>query len=321
VPDHKTGDSLNYAFIEFETQEAAEAAYEKMNNVIIDDRRIKVDFSQSAHKQWRQFNLQRRENQINKRREMARDMKSSGALSLSGPSSQVVGGNDYQREVTNKWAGTPGHSKEYSASVESKLGGFRDRKEGAGRGAGRGGRFDVQGSSGLGPGGRGMGAVVPAWKTEQRVKAEESARDTGPGPRHRDGVNPDARDGSGHNRGDRATEKRDRSTSRERDRHRRDRSALPPLDLSYGDWNMPDARAVDASFVFVNASFVFVQPGPETETGRGTEARITSGTEALSANETGLGTGIGNGPDQRTGIAIAIDAEMYRNSPVRRACA
>ena len=84
---------------------------------------------------------------------------------------------------------------------------------------------------------------------------------------------------------------------------------------------MPDARAVHAPFVFVHASFVFVQPGPETETGRGTEARITSGTEALSANETGLGTGIGNGPDQRTGIAIAIDAEMYRNSPVRRACA
>ena len=240
MPDHKTGDSLNYAFIEFETQEAAEAAYEKMNNVIIDDRRIKVDFSQSAHKQWRQFNLQRRENQINKRREMARDMKSSGAL--SGPSSQVVGGNDYQREVTNKWAGTPGHSKEYSASVESKLGGFRDRKEGAGRGAGRGGRFDVQGSSGLGPGGRGMGAVVPAWKTEQRVKEEESGRDTGPGPRHRDGVNTDARDGSGHNRGDRATEKRDRSTSRDRDLHRRDRSALPPLDLNYEKKNHPHPR-------------------------------------------------------------------------------
>ena len=213
-----------------------------MNNVIIDDRRIKVDFSQSAHKQWRQFNLQRRENQINKRREMARDMKSSGALSLSGPSSQVVGGNDYQREVTNKWAGTPGHSKEYSASVESKLGGFRDRKEGAGRGAGRGGRFDVQGSSGLGPGGRGMGAVVPAWKTEQRVKEEESGRDTGPGPRHRDGVNTDARDGSGHNRGDRATEKRDRSTSRDRDLHRRDRSALPPLDLNYEKKNHPHPR-------------------------------------------------------------------------------
>jgi len=64
IRDRKTGDSLNYAFIEFETQEAAEVAYEKMNNVIIDDRRIKVDFSQSAHKQWRQFNLGRRENQV-----------------------------------------------------------------------------------------------------------------------------------------------------------------------------------------------------------------------------------------------------------------
>ena len=66
IRDRKTGDSLNYAFIEFETQEAAEVAYEKMDNVIIDDRRIKVDFSQSAHHQWRQFNLGRREKQIEK---------------------------------------------------------------------------------------------------------------------------------------------------------------------------------------------------------------------------------------------------------------
>ena len=73
---------------------------------------------------------------------------------------------------------------------------------------------------------------------------------------------------------------------------------------------MADACAVHGSFVFVLASFVFVQPGPETETLRGREALIASGREALIANETGLGTGIGNGPDQRTGIAIAIDAEI-----------
>lgn len=57
IRDKKTGDSLNYAFIEFETTEAAEMAYEKMNNVVIDDRRIKCDFSQSAHQQWKQYKL------------------------------------------------------------------------------------------------------------------------------------------------------------------------------------------------------------------------------------------------------------------------
>ena len=34
---------------------ACEEAYFKMNNVLIDDRRIKVDFSQSVHHLWKQF--------------------------------------------------------------------------------------------------------------------------------------------------------------------------------------------------------------------------------------------------------------------------
>lgn len=60
IRDFKTGDSLNYAFIEFETAGACIEAYEKMNNVLIDDRRIKVDFSQSVSKLWNRFLLQPR---------------------------------------------------------------------------------------------------------------------------------------------------------------------------------------------------------------------------------------------------------------------
>eukprot|EP00252_Welwitschia_mirabilis_P012599 TRINITY_DN2779_c0_g1_i1.p1 TRINITY_DN2779_c0_g1~~TRINITY_DN2779_c0_g1_i1.p1 ORF type:complete len:547 (+),score=133.27 TRINITY_DN2779_c0_g1_i1:273-1913(+) len=55
IRDYKTGDSLCYAFIEFETKEACEAAYFKMDNVLIDDRRIHVDFSQSVAKLWNQY--------------------------------------------------------------------------------------------------------------------------------------------------------------------------------------------------------------------------------------------------------------------------
>ena len=55
IRDSKTGDSLCYAFVTFDTPEAAEAAYLKMDNVLIDDRRIHVDFSQSMHDLWRQF--------------------------------------------------------------------------------------------------------------------------------------------------------------------------------------------------------------------------------------------------------------------------
>ncbi|XP_027895497.1 peptidyl-prolyl cis-trans isomerase-like 4 [Xiphophorus couchianus] len=54
IRDFKSGDSLCYAFIEFEKQEDCEKAYFKMDNVLIDDRRIHVDFSQSVAKiKWK----------------------------------------------------------------------------------------------------------------------------------------------------------------------------------------------------------------------------------------------------------------------------
>ncbi|XP_052309300.1 peptidyl-prolyl cis-trans isomerase CYP59 isoform X1 [Populus trichocarpa] len=64
IRDYKTGDSLCYAFIEFETKEACELAYFKMDNALIDDRRIHVDFSQSVAKLWSQF--RRKDNQPGK---------------------------------------------------------------------------------------------------------------------------------------------------------------------------------------------------------------------------------------------------------------
>lgn len=54
IRDKQTGDSLQYAFIEFEDQKSCENAYFKMDNTLIDDRRIHVDFSQSVSKiKWR----------------------------------------------------------------------------------------------------------------------------------------------------------------------------------------------------------------------------------------------------------------------------
>lgn len=50
IKDRKSGDSLQYAFIEFDKEEDCENAYFKMDNVLIDDRRIHVDFSQSVSK-------------------------------------------------------------------------------------------------------------------------------------------------------------------------------------------------------------------------------------------------------------------------------
>ncbi|XP_012282401.1 peptidyl-prolyl cis-trans isomerase sig-7 isoform X2 [Orussus abietinus] len=54
IRDRQSGDSLQYAFIEFADRKSCEEAYFKMDNVLIDDRRIHVDFSQSVAKmRWR----------------------------------------------------------------------------------------------------------------------------------------------------------------------------------------------------------------------------------------------------------------------------
>ena len=55
IRDMDTGNSLQYAFAEFTTEQAAAEAYFKMNNALIDDRRIKVDFSQSVAKLWDRY--------------------------------------------------------------------------------------------------------------------------------------------------------------------------------------------------------------------------------------------------------------------------
>ena len=43
---------MNYAFIEFDDVAACTQAYFKMDGALVDDRRIKVDFSQSVSKLW-----------------------------------------------------------------------------------------------------------------------------------------------------------------------------------------------------------------------------------------------------------------------------
>jgi peptidyl-prolyl cis-trans isomerase-like 4 len=52
IKDKVTGESLCYGFIEFPDRKCCEQAFFKMNNCLIDDRRIRVDFSQSVAKLW-----------------------------------------------------------------------------------------------------------------------------------------------------------------------------------------------------------------------------------------------------------------------------
>jgi len=60
IRDPDTGDSLCYAFVEFTTKEQCNEAYFKMNNALVDDRRIKVDFSQSVAKVWNKYTQRKR---------------------------------------------------------------------------------------------------------------------------------------------------------------------------------------------------------------------------------------------------------------------
>ncbi|TMW81798.1 hypothetical protein EJD97_007808 [Solanum chilense] len=76
IRDHKTGVSHCYGFIEFEDKESCEQAYIKLDNTVIDDRRIRVDFSQSVAKLWSQYR--------------PRNQKSSGVDAIKQPRSYVL---------------------------------------------------------------------------------------------------------------------------------------------------------------------------------------------------------------------------------------
>ncbi|CAK8684054.1 unnamed protein product [Clavelina lepadiformis] len=77
IRDWKSGESLQYAFIEFETSEMCEKAYHKMDNVLIDDRRIHVDFSQSVSKMKFPRSNQQKEGEKNPKKEEKRDRSKS----------------------------------------------------------------------------------------------------------------------------------------------------------------------------------------------------------------------------------------------------
>ena len=43
---------MQYAFVEYDTEDECIVAYAKMDGVLVDERRIKVDFSNSVAKLW-----------------------------------------------------------------------------------------------------------------------------------------------------------------------------------------------------------------------------------------------------------------------------
>ncbi|EPT27254.1 peptidyl-prolyl cis-trans isomerase, cyclophilin-type domain-containing protein [Toxoplasma gondii ME49] len=107
IRDWKTGRSLQYAFITFRERSACELAYFKMQNVLIDDRRIHVDFSQSVAKEWRKYRQMgsRQKTEEGEKRLSELPQKtarnSSVASSMSRPASSVPGNFSSSRRFSD----------------------------------------------------------------------------------------------------------------------------------------------------------------------------------------------------------------------------
>lgn len=91
IRDAVSGQSLCYAFVEFDTKEMCERAYFKMDNALIDDRFIRVDFSQSVSKLW--FHHQNRP-----RARLQRHQQQQHSLHAAG--SDTYPGNDKLQHIS-----------------------------------------------------------------------------------------------------------------------------------------------------------------------------------------------------------------------------
>jgi len=127
VRDHKTGASLQYAFVEFTTKEKAAEAYFKMNNALVDDRRIKVDFSQSVAKVWDRFN-QRHRKGLSSNAAMPRDPfheQQQGPRSRHENKGRNNDNRDNHRFSNNRQGSS--HSRIHDRKQNSRDGRYNDR--------------------------------------------------------------------------------------------------------------------------------------------------------------------------------------------------
>eukprot|EP00340_Litonotus_pictus_P011757 CAMPEP_0170536240 /NCGR_PEP_ID=MMETSP0209-20121228/102040_1 /TAXON_ID=665100 ORGANISM="Litonotus pictus, Strain P1" /NCGR_SAMPLE_ID=MMETSP0209 /ASSEMBLY_ACC=CAM_ASM_000301 /LENGTH=420 /DNA_ID=CAMNT_0010837587 /DNA_START=376 /DNA_END=1639 /DNA_ORIENTATION=- len=135
VRDPKTGMSQRYGFIEFEHPQDCEAAYLKMNGATIDDRKIKVDFSQSVNKSYSKIkkvmNTERDYNEKNKRleeenRELVFDNKKLVIVDSNAPVGKRRDLNEMVVEKEREKGGRGDRSDRYDYRTEEKE---RDRDD------------------------------------------------------------------------------------------------------------------------------------------------------------------------------------------------
>ena len=222
IRDYKTGDSLCFAFVTFETKEQAEAAYFKMDNVLIDDRRIHVDFSQSMHGLWRNY----------------RRFGKKGGTAEDGNEAGERGARREGRVNREFVAGDGRRTYEIKGSAMGHIGGGTATYRGEGRG--RESRAPPRHDRREDDRGRYEGIRRERSRSRDRDRRRDEDRDRrrrrdGSRDRRRDGDRDGDRDRDRHRKKDR---KRERSRSRDRDRkkdRRRDRSRSRSRDASRRD--------------------------------------------------------------------------------------
>ena len=146
IRDPVTNASLNYAFIEYELESSCLEAYEKMNNVLIDDRRIKVDFSQSVSKLWNRYIQAPRKPAVGGAPNKAAVGPTKGGGDSARPPRDRPRDNGGPRRDISGMAprtGYPstdrdrdrdaGHSRDYDRDRDRDAGHSRDRKTGRSR--------------------------------------------------------------------------------------------------------------------------------------------------------------------------------------------
>ena len=198
IRDFKTGASLGYAFVNFEHKSECEAAYFKMDNVLIDDRRIHVDFSQSMHHLWKNFR------KFGKNGGTVEDFDAADGKGRRGGVNRTIQGSGRTFELKNSAMGHISGGNARYAMVQSDRGSDRHKDS----------KYD--------------GRERDRRERDDRDRRERDDRDRrehdGHDRRERDRQE---RDGREHRRRDRSRDrerKRSRSRSRSRDRKDRDRT-------------------------------------------------------------------------------------------------
>lgn len=137
VKDWKTGQSLQYAFIEFQTKRACEDAYLKMDNTLIDHSRIRVDFSQSVKSSYDNFARQRQR----RKERLNRDHEQADSLARQDQGE----GDDYQNKTEVDLGNVTNRTQEAKSHVgKQDSDEWRSKRTGNGHGDTRKGQADHQ---------------------------------------------------------------------------------------------------------------------------------------------------------------------------------